>query len=134
MWNTTKTVPAVGRKVWFWPHQDATDNDALVCIDSSQPFDATVVFVSESRNTVNLSIKDHEGNIHNAWDVPLYDPLSQEDREHHMNLTVDMEADDNRWGIATWMPYQAAQHAKQAEQEPKVPQAVDLTLTDGKDV
>lgn len=134
MWNTTKTVPTVGRKVWFWPHLAATDNDNVVCIDSTQPFDATVVFVSEYHKTVNLSIVDHEGNIHDAWDVPLYDPLTESEREHHMNLTVDMEADGSRWGIATWMPYQAAQHAKQVEQDCKVPQAVPVILTDGKDV
>lgn len=139
MWNTTKTVPTVGRKVWFWPHLAATDNDNVVCIDSTQPFDATVVFVSESRKTVNLSITDHEGNTHDAWDVPLYDPLSEEDRAHHMRVTVDMEADDNRWGIATWMPYQAAQHASQAEKQQAVPTSIlggntPAVLTDGKDV
>lgn len=136
MWNTTKTIPTVGRKVWFWPHLLATDNDNVVCIDSTQPFDATVVFVSESRKTVNLSVTDHEGNIHDAWDVPLYDPLPPDEIQGYLENLVDMEADDNRWGIATWMPYQAAQHAKQVEQESKLQDIdpVDLTLTDGKDV
>lgn len=147
MWNatTTKTVPTIGRKVWFWPHEGIFAFVNVSIKDSGQPFDATVVFVNHERSTVNLLIVDHSGEIHNAWDVPLFDPLSPDKIQSQLENLVDMESEDNRWGIATWMPYQAAQHASQAEKQQavNVPQAVSTSiigasesviLTDGKDV
>jgi len=134
-WINTLTVPTVGRKVWFWPHPDVSIDDVVV-LDSNQPFDATVTFVDNASQRVNLLVVDHQGGVHDAWDVPLFDPLPPDEIEDEVRHIVDMNSDDNRWGIATWMPYQAAQHAKQVEQESKLQNIgpVDLTLTDGKDV
>lgn len=98
--------PTIGRRVWYWPSdldrgllefkpQSIIEADA----NSGQACDAGVVRVFNDR-LVNLSVTDHNGNVHKRTSVTLYQPGD--------NIT------HSNGGYCTWMDYQV----KQALSEP----------------
>lgn len=107
-------VPTIGRRVWYWP--SSLDRGLLEVkpttiieadVESSgQPCDAGVVRVFNDR-LVNLSVTDHNGNVHKRLSVTLYQPG---DHVTHSD-----------GGYATWMDYQVQQAL--AITEPKIEQA-----------
>jgi hypothetical protein len=84
----SRTTPTVARKLWLW-------NAVGVNSDPAQPFEATVCFVWEAGQHVNLRYSDHAGNAHQATVVSLYEPNPEggpwPDLGQH----------------ATWMPYRS---------------------------
>jgi hypothetical protein len=99
-------TPTIGRRVWYWPSDYdcglgiSKPETIIVADDSSgQPCDAGVVRVFNDR-LVNLSVTDHEGNVHKRTSVTLYQPG---DNISHVG-----------GGYCTWMDYQV----KQAQGEP----------------
>lgn len=91
-------TPTIGRKVYYSPMQsDGTKH-------GEQPFDATVVYVWNDR-LVNLSVRDHNGNVFNKTSVDL---LQDDDAPHP------------RGGHCYWMPYQKGQAAKTEALEAKI--------------
>ena len=89
-------TPRIGRKLWYWPsgEQDLTCNDPRV------PFDATVVY-PWGDNCVNLRVTDHAGQTVTRTSVFL-----------HQGALEDRPTGRP---VATWMPYQQKEHAKQAD-------------------
>lgn len=100
-----KTLPSVGRVVWYRPHTLDMKLPA-----HTQPFAASVAHVNED-GTVNLSIINERG--------------QQFFRE---NVTMIIE-DEQRAeaGQAEWMPYQKAQAIKHAT-DPVIEAASDATV------
>lgn len=99
-------TPTVGRKVWFRlngiPTLQRANIDehsfAIPKLISTQPLDATVVYVWDDR-MVNLAVRDHYGNNFVASSVVLV-----------------QEGDDkpsNGGYYCEWMPYQTAQAKKE---------------------
>lgn len=84
-------TPTVGRKVWFWPD----GNSRYSVFNPSVPCDATVIYPWGDR-CVNLSVRDHAGNVHIETSVTLVQ--GDETAPPHAH--------------ATWMPYQKGQAAK----------------------
>jgi hypothetical protein len=80
--------PTIGRKVWYWPEQPT-----MRVNDDRQAFDATIVFVHDD-GTVNLAVFDHDGH-------------------YLIQHRVELQDEPTRRGIATWMPYQLGQAAKE---------------------
>lgn len=131
MWINTKTVPTIGRIVWYWPSPSDL-KPHLMAFEmppgaDAQPMAAQIAYV-HSDTLVNLSVTDHLGVLHSRTSVHL-----AQDDEKPIPTNI---------AFATWMPYQTAQHAQQAVKVeiPKTVETVmlgaaaDLTLTDGKDV
>lgn len=83
--------PTVGRKVHFYPN-GANFHSTPYCIDPTVPMDADVVFVWHDR-MVNLTVKDHIGQVHAFTSITLRQP--------------DEPAPQGPY--AEWMPFQAAQ-------------------------
>lgn len=83
--------PTIGRKVWYWPHEDG----GLNVYDANQACDATVVYVW-SDTCVNLRVTDHAGNTVARTSVRLVQDEERPARQSH----------------ATWMPYQLGQAAR----------------------
>ena len=115
--SQTATKPTVGRSVWYWP-QDSLDDD-LVMLLPEQPFDAKVLYVYEEGWLLNLLVTDHVGNTKFRPQVPLFDLPDADESGIAFLLTVEATyylsvRVDTSHGIATWMPYQAKQHAKQS--------------------
>lgn len=83
--------PTIGRKVHFYPNGSAFHSNPL-CIDQSKPMDADVVYVWTNR-MVNLTVKDHIGQVHAFTSITLRQP------------------DDAipQGAYAEWMPSQAEQ-------------------------
>jgi hypothetical protein len=81
--------PSIGRKVWYWPI-----GGEMGVNDSSQPCDATVIYVWGD-TMVNLRVTDHHGHTHTRTSVTLDDSVSPVAS-----------------GRATWMPYQLGQAAR----------------------
>lgn len=131
------TKPTVGRKVWYRPSKhDVVGPVPMMTAGSLEygtaaPLDATVIAVWGDR-MINVLVTDIMGRQFPVLSVDLLQP-GDEPRK---------DADGNVIGrYCEWMPYQNAQHAKQAELEAQVavPQAVSglapsLVLNDGKDV
>jgi hypothetical protein len=93
-----KQIPTVGRKVWL----TLTELPSNVAQrDPAQPFDASVAFVTENPDLLNLSFFDHNGSVHSIQNVPLRG--SAESKTH--------------WD---WMPYQQRQHEKHHEEDSRV--------------
>lgn len=96
-------TPTIGRKVWYWPsdydkhlHLDYHPgflHTAIEAADPKQACDATVVYVHGDR-CVNLSITDHNGNVHKRTSVTFAQPG---------------DAVPQGGGYAEWMPYQIGQ-------------------------
>lgn len=84
--------PTIGRKVWYWPVNDA----GIAVYSVGQPCDATVVYVWGD-NCVNLRVTDHGGNSHSRNSVLL-----------HQGAVDDRPPSS----CATWMPYQQGQAKK----------------------
>lgn len=82
-------VPTIGRKVWYWPHDE---DGGLNVYDDKQACDATVVYVW-SETCVNLRVTDHAGNT-----VARTSVLLVQDEERPAGRSH-----------ATWMPYQVGQ-------------------------
>lgn len=92
-------TPTIGRRIWYVPSTydrgGMKDKPSTIIEGSStQPCDAGVVFVHSDR-LVNLSVTDHNGNVHKRTSVTLYQPGD----------TIT-HADG---GYAVWMDYQAQQ-------------------------
>lgn len=92
-------VPTVGRRVYYQQHHNDVSVDGLTAI-SDQPFDAGVVHVN-CDGSLNLVVTDHFG-------VTRYrESVEQSETENPQ---------DGTW---YWMPYQKAQHEKQAAEPAK---------------
>jgi len=92
-------TPTIGRRIWYVPSTYdrggcTTKPPTIIEGSSSHPCDAGVVFVHNDR-LVNLSVTDHNGNVHKRTSVTLYQPGD----------TIT-HADG---GYAVWMDYQAQQ-------------------------
>jgi hypothetical protein len=92
-------MPSIGRRLWYIPSTYdrggmQTKPPTIIEASSSQPCDAGVVFVHGER-LVNLSVTDHNGNIHKRTSVTLYQPGD-----------AITHADG---GYAVWMDYQQQQ-------------------------
>jgi hypothetical protein len=82
--------PTVGRRVWYWPSE--YDRSAGMIADGKQPCDAGIAYVHSAR-MVNLTVADHNGNLHARTSV-----------------TLMQEGDAPVPGAyAQWMPYQKGQ-------------------------
>jgi hypothetical protein len=84
-------MPTVGRKVWFFPN-GACFHSNPYCINPEVPMDADVVFVWGER-MVNLTVKDHIGQVHAFTSVTLLQPGDE----------------IPAGGYARWMPFQIGQ-------------------------
>lgn len=98
----TNTPPTIGRKLWLW-------NVYGQKYDAKQPFDASVCYVWNP-TAVNVTFFDHSGAQLNATSIEVHDPGPDG------GPAVD-------YPHATWMPYQAQQHARsgqvpQSDKEP----------------
>lgn len=101
---STLITPTIGRVVWYWPSQQEIDAKSISIFDHSQPLAATVAYVFGDR-LVNLSVVDHAGAQFRRTSVQL--------------LQEGDERPPTSWGpFAEWMPYQRAQHEKQAAEAP----------------
>lgn len=99
--------PTIGRRVWYWPSawdlDQVANPNAMTASDRSQPCDAGICCVWND-SMVNLTVADHNGKMHARSSVLLLQPGSG----------------NTEGGYAQWMPYQAAQAAKdKAEVETK---------------
>lgn len=99
MTKQTVITPTIGRRIWYIPSTydrgGLKDKPSSIIEGSStQPCDAGVVFVHGDR-LVNLSVTDHNGNIHKRTSVTLYQPG---DTIRHAD-----------GGYAVWMDYQQQQ-------------------------
>jgi len=126
---SSSTVPTIGRVVWLWLNAlDHYETGEYTILDSKQALKAGVVYVNGD-GTVTLDVCDHGGEYGTHFNCSLVDYVDGIEHGH-----------DSEESFATWMPYQMAQHAKQQAENaavnliPQVTSAVDLTLTDGKDV
>lgn len=105
MSKSTVITPTIGRRLWYIPSTYDRGGmlekpTTIIEASSSQPCDAGVVFVHGDR-LVNLSVTDHNGNVHKRTSVTLYQPgdtITQTDG-----------------GYAVWMTYQQ----QQAEPKPQ---------------
>lgn len=102
--------PTVGRRVWYWPSDydrglmsAARPETAIQANDATQPCDAGVVYVHSDR-MVNLTVADHNGNMHRRASV-------------HLLQEGDVRPDHRTYAFAEWMPYQAAQAKKQETEQ-----------------
>lgn len=100
-------TPTVGRKVWYRPSKfDTTGIGAMQHI-IGQPLDATIIAVWGDR-CINLQIIDIMGKVFTKTSATL----KQE------GDTMPVDAEDNEvFGYAEWMPYQAAQAKKHAAED-----------------
>lgn len=92
-------TPTIGRRLWYFPSIYDLGGmlekpSTIIQSDQTQPCDAGVVFVHGDR-LVNLSVTDHNGNVHKRTSVTLYQPG---DEISHVN-----------GGYAVWMDYQKEQ-------------------------
>jgi hypothetical protein len=95
-------TPTIGRRLWYWPSaydcgKTAAVPPSTIDADATQPCDAGVCYVHGDR-LVNLTVADHNGNMHRRTSVTLL-----------------QEGDEIPVGqaYAEWMPYQAAQAKRQ---------------------
>lgn len=128
-------TPTIGRVVWLWLSQDKLQDNEYNVIDEKQALKAEVCFVNPD-GTVTLDVCDHSGECGTEFDVTLFDFDEHQPPRHGMGEET----------IATWMPYQMKKHAEEAGHKtvnavidpkvinPTMTGAVDLGLTDGKDV
>ncbi|MEY4428614.1 MAG: Erwinia phage vB EamM Alexandra [Pseudomonadota bacterium] len=70
--------PTIGRRVWYWPSTYdtgcmETKPPTVMEFNGTQPCDAGVVYVHGDR-LVNLSVTDHNGNVHKRNSVTLHQP------------------------------------------------------------
>lgn len=93
----------IGRVVWVWIGEDDEVYGEVNILDTDKAFKADVVFVHED-GRVNLSVIDHEGNLFDLIVGAVRDPAEGESFAHGHEDT----------SFASWMPYQKAQHDKQA--------------------
>lgn len=93
-------TPTIGRVVWYWPSQHETDAGSLHYSDRNQPLPALVAYVHSDR-LVNLGGFDQCGRPFHRTSVQL---LQEDDDRPHTS----------EGPFAEWMPYQRAQHKKQA--------------------
>lgn len=108
--------PTIGRRVLYWPTDYdrglmVSQPDSVIQANGLQPCDAGVAFVHGPR-MVNLSVTDHNGNVHKRTSVTLKQPGDPIDPE--------------RGGYATWMPYQVKQAEKEAKETPASMSIADL--------
>lgn len=99
MSKPTIITPTIGRRLWYIPStfdRGGLSNkpDSIIQANDSQPCDAGVVFVHGDR-LVNLSVTDHNGNVHKRTSVTLWQPG---DTITHTD-----------GGYAVWMDYQQQQ-------------------------
>lgn len=92
----------IGRVVWVWLGEGDEVFDDVTILDTDQAFKADVVFVHED-GRVNLSALDHDGSLFALTVDAVRDPVEGETFYHGGGET-----------FASWMPYQKAQHDKQA--------------------
>lgn len=83
--------PSIGRKMHFYPN-GASFHSTPYVIDASRPMDADVVYVWSER-MVNLSVRDHIGQVHAFTSITLRQP----------------EDAIPQGPYAEWMPFQVAQ-------------------------
>lgn len=94
-------TPTIGRRVWYYPSEydrgvRAEKPESIIQASQSQPCDAGVCFVHSDR-LVNLTVADHNGNMHRRTSVKLVQPGDE------------IPAGG---GFCTWMPYQVQAAAK----------------------
>jgi hypothetical protein len=80
-------VPTIGRIVWYWPSK----HDTMFRDGSTQPCAAIVAYVWHDR-MVNLTVSDHNGDVHKRTSVRL-----RQDGDELPNESY-----------CEWMPYQKA--------------------------
>lgn len=98
-------TPTIGRRVWYWPSDYdrgllESKPESIIQADvesSGQPCDAGVVRVWGDR-MVNLTVADHNGNMHKRTSVTLVQPG---------------DTPPSGCGYCTWMDYQVAQAQKE---------------------
>jgi hypothetical protein len=101
MSNSLKPIiPTIGRRLWYIPSIYDLGGmlekpTTIIEASNSQPCDAGVVFVHGDR-LVNLSVTDHNGNVHKRTSVTLVQPG---------------ETPPEGGGYCKWMDYQAQQAA-----------------------
>jgi len=88
-----RSVPTIGRRIWYWPATNEDDSAEGICLDNSQPYDAGIVYV-HADGTVNLGITDHTGDYFTNENVNITDEATP--------------------GCAQWMPYQEKKAAEEA--------------------
>ncbi len=93
--------PTVGRRVWYWPSNtdlgivdEPIITERMQAFDANQPCDAGIAYVWSDR-MVNLTVADHNGNMHRRCSVVLVQPGDERPNSAH----------------ATWMPYQVGSRA-----------------------
>lgn len=111
----TVITPTIGRRIWYWP----SDYDrglleakpgTVIQSNDVQPCDAGICYVHSDR-LVNLTVADHNGNMHRRTSV-----------------TLVQEGDEAPQGAhATWMPYQQGQAKAQAAAETPAPDSATAT-------
>lgn len=95
--------PTIGRRVWYWPSDydlglDKMNPPSVIEVDDrSQPCDAGVTYVHHE-HLVNLTVADHNGNMHKRSSVFLL----QDGNERPSCRTT---------AFAEWMPYQKTAQA-----------------------
>ena len=89
-------TPTIGRRVWYYPSDydrgllHDKPESVIEASDKMQPCDAGVCYVHGDR-LVNLTVADHNGNLHKRTSVTLVQPGDE------------IPSDG---GFCTWMPYQ----------------------------
>lgn len=84
--------PTVGRRVWYYPNGNVGAM-VLNSADPGQPCDAGIAFVW-SDFLINISVADHNGEMHSRTSVPLLQEGDPTPAAGH---------------YCTWMPYQVGQ-------------------------
>jgi hypothetical protein len=107
-------IPTIGRRLWYIPSIYDLGGmlekpTTIIEASSSQPCDAGVVFVHGDR-LVNLSVTDHDGNVHKRTSVTLVQPGD----------TPPVGV-----GFCKWMDYQVTT----ANEEPKLTGSRPTTVT-----
>lgn len=96
-------IPTIGRRVWYWPSEaDRVTMQTAVgqAGTETQACDAGIVYV-HSDTMVNLTVADHNGNMHARTSVRL---LQEGDRRPEAGSEA----------FAEWMPYQVGQAKAQS--------------------
>lgn len=95
--------PAVGRRLWYWPHPAEVAAMGMRRLDPRQPFDAGVAYVWSLRE-VNITASDHLGTPWSLVNVPL---------------VQDGDIPPASKGYCQWMPFQLGQARKELERGEK---------------
>ena len=99
-------VPTIGRRMWAFMTPRTMEMVGLKSWNPELPFDAGVVYVNASGNTITAVITDHTGETIAMQSVPVRAPGDVIDRGQLLQNRAYYEV----W--VEWMPYQQQQAAK----------------------